>query len=266
MPRLYHECGERHVRPHTPAWERPPSPARRPSGGPLHAPAADVRRAVLGVLASWAGLTVRETGSRPPRRTVAELCAFLHGHLALLVRHPAAGELAAEVTALRDRAERVARPGEARRVVVGTCREAGCGGTLTARPARDRRQPARVRCEADPAHSWSGPEFLSPVRRPGPAGHPPPGRGTDAAGAGPEGAPRESAAGGTPDGASPAGPTGPGNGPRWLSPAEITALWGVPSGSVYRLAGEHGWTRRRGGRRVRYAAEEVLRTLAPRGA
>ncbi|MGY1456695.1 hypothetical protein [Streptomyces sp. SS8] len=247
LPALYQECGERHFRAHTPAWARPPAPCRHPVAT-LHASAADVRRAVLGVLACWAGLTVEATGARSPRRTVGDLCAFLHSRLGFLVRHPAAGDFAAETADILARAERVARPERAGRVVVGPCVEAGCGGRLTARPARDRRHPSRISCDADPAHSWSGPEWLSLGRRidalptagPAPAAEP------------------------SPDAPSTPVPA-PVRGPRWLSPADVTALWGIPRGSVYRLASEQRWERRRSAGRTYYAADDVRRALASTG-
>jgi hypothetical protein len=245
LPALYQECGERHFRARTPAWATPPTPRQQPVST-LHAPAADFRRAVLGVLASWAGLTVQTTGARAPRRAVDELCAFLHGHLGFLVRHPAAAELAAEVADVHDRAERVARPEQAGHTAVGPCVAAGCGGRLTARPARDRRDPARVRCDTDPAHSWSGPEWLTLGRRTetAPAAH------SDAA--------QEHSA------AAPS-VTAPARGRRWLSQPDVTALWGVPRGSVYRLASEQRWERRRLAGRTYYAADDVRRTLAHTG-
>ncbi|MEU6485685.1 hypothetical protein [Streptomyces sp. NPDC046887] len=234
LPGLYRECGERHFGSRRPAWERPPTPAGPPAV-PLHAPAADVRRAVLGVLASWAGLTVQSSGLRAPRRTVADLCGFLHRHLGLLVRHPAAAELAAEVAALQARAERVAHPDETARVAVGPCKESGCGGLLTARPAQGRRRPARVSCDADPAHGWSVTESAARHNR------------TVAAPETTRG-PRE---------------TAPSRVPRWLSQREVSTLWGVSSSSVYRLASERRWQRRRVSGRVYYAADDVRRALAP---
>ncbi|MEU6083133.1 hypothetical protein [Streptomyces sp. NPDC047108] len=247
LPALHQECGERHFRAHTPAWARPPAPCRHPVST-LHASAADVRRAVLGVLASWAGLTAAATGARPPRRTVDDLCAFLHRQLGFLARHPAVGDLAAELADLQARAERVARPDQAGHVVVGPCVETGCGGSLTARPARDRRHPARVSCDADPGHSWSGAEWPSLGRR------------MDAA-------PAARLAPAAPSPAVPgaAAASAPAGGPRWLSQEDVTALWGVPRGSVYRLASEQRWERRRAAGRTYYAADDVRRALARTG-
>ncbi|WP_406396975.1 hypothetical protein [Streptomyces uncialis] len=240
LPALYQECGERHFRARTPAWAEAPGP-RRPPTGPLHVPACDVRHAVLGVLACWAGTTVQKTGVRAPRRAVGDLCVFLHRNLGFLVRHPAAGEFAAEVADVRDRAERVARPERTGRTAVGPCAEPGCAGRLTARAARDRDDPARVTCDTDPAHTWSGPEWLSLGRRLQTADT---------------------------SGERPAAPRAPlptaavaVRTPRWLRQEDVTALWGVPRGSVYRLASEQGWERRRLDGRTYYAAEDVRRAL-----
>ncbi|WP_433544700.1 hypothetical protein ACQPZG_05580 [Streptomyces sp. CA-294286] len=232
LPALYRQCEERHFRAPAPAWAKPPGPRRHVPVATLHAPAADARRAVLGVLASWAGLTVQSTGARAPRREVGELCAFLHRNLGHLVRHPAAGEFAAEVADVHSRAERIALPPqEAPATAVGPCVMTGCGGRLTARPARDRRDPARVRCDTDPAHTWSGPQWLS--------------------------------LGGRTENATV--PAAPARVPRWLSQPDVTALWGVPSGSVYRLASQQRWERRRLGGRTYYAADDVRRALTRTG-
>lgn len=218
LPALYRELGERHDRARPPAWERSPAP-RQGRGGILHAPAADLRAAMLSTLASWAGLTVQERGLRAPRRDVDALSAFLARHLDFLVRHPAAEAFTSEIAALTARAERVARPGEsvtAVRARAGACPAPGCEGTLVAHAARGRGAPAHVRCDSDPLHSWSGPQ-------------------------------RTASRG------------------QWLSPADISTLWGIARGSVYRLASENGWDRRTSGRRTHYAAGDVRRTLGEAG-
>ncbi|MBL3808341.1 helix-turn-helix domain-containing protein [Streptomyces sp. BRB081] len=244
LPELYRECGERHFRTPAPAWAERPTP-RRHTASTLHATAADVRHRLLGVLASWAGMAVESTGARPPRRAVGDLCAFLHGQLGFLVRHPAAGEFATEVAEAHAGVLRVARPESAvARTVLGRCAAAGCGGRLTARPARDRDDPARVECETDPAHSWSVWEWLARTQP------------TDAV---PDAA--------LPDAALPdRGPRpAPAAVPRWLSQADVTALWGVSRGSVYRMASEQRWERRRLGGRTYYAADDVRRALTDSG-
>jgi hypothetical protein len=55
-----------------------------------------------------------------------------------------------------------------------------------------------------------------------------------------------------------------GTGRRWLSPTEVARLWRVATGSVYRLASEHEWTRQSRGGRVYYSADDVQRTFTAR--
>ncbi|MEV0325626.1 hypothetical protein AB0H63_04130 [Micromonospora echinospora] len=215
LPALYRQCGERHLPSRAPAWQRPPRAGRPGPTGPLHAGATDARHAIETVLASWAGLTAQATGAPPPRRIVADLSRFLLDRLDFLLRHPAAGDLAAEVAALVTEAERVLHPERGRHL--GSCVVPGCEGRLTGGRQPD---PLRVTCDADATHEWNGPEVLSL-----PSG---------------KRAPQE---------------------PPWLSAAGITALWGVPRGSVYRLASENGWRRQRRAGRTYYATEDVRRTL-----
>lgn len=242
LPELYRECGERHFRTPAPAWAERPT-RRRQAVSTLHATAADVRHRLLGVLASWAGMAVESTGARPPRRAVGDLCAFLHGQLGFLVRHPAAGEFATEVAEAHAGVLRVARPDSVGRTVLGPCEAAGCGGRLTARPARGRDDPARVECEADPAHSWNVSEWLARVQR------------------------AATVADALPGAAPPDGGEQPARAavPRWLSQPDVTALWGVSRGSVYRMASEQRWERRRLGGRTYYAADDVRRALTDSG-
>ncbi|MBW1600577.1 hypothetical protein JJV70_00350 [Streptomyces sp. JJ66] len=238
LPSLYRECGERHLRGAAPAWTRPPAPGRGPASL-LHAGAADVRHGVLAVLSSWAGLVVQGTGTRPPRRCVPDLCAFLHERLGFVVRHPAAGEFAEETARLVEQTRRVARPEESpARGVLGPCPAPGCDGRLTARGARGRHRPAHATCDADPEHNWSGADRLAAASR-----------AADARG-GP---------------ASAQDTAHTRRAPRWLSSADVTALWGIPRGSVYRLASERNWDRRRLAGRTYYAAEDVRRALAGTG-
>ncbi|OJF15651.1 hypothetical protein [Couchioplanes caeruleus] len=158
LPTLYQQCGERHLRSPAPAWERPPRAGRPGPSGPLHAGAADARHAIETVLASWAGLTAQATGAPAPRRVVADLSRFLLGRFGFLVRHPAAGDLAAEVSGLVSEAERVLRPESGRHL--GACVVPGCEGHLAGGRGTER---LRVICDADAAHEWNGPEVLSLV-------------------------------------------------------------------------------------------------------
>ncbi|MFD6425051.1 hypothetical protein [Streptomyces sp. NPDC060198] len=119
-----------------------------------------VRAAMLGVLASWAG-TVAGPGTGPaPDRAVAPLAAFLLRHLDLLLRHPAAGDLAEEIGALVADARRVLQPPVTRRITLGRCPRAGCASAVEASaPGRDGAPPEDVRCRA--GHTWPAGDLLA---------------------------------------------------------------------------------------------------------
>ncbi|NED24766.1 hypothetical protein G3I37_07630, partial [Streptomyces anulatus] len=51
---------------------------------------------------------------------------------------------------------------------------------------------------------------------------------------------------------------------RWLAPQDVSLLWRVPLGSVYRLASEQSWRRERRGGRSYYDEQDVRRTLDAR--
>jgi hypothetical protein len=50
--------------------------------------------------------------------------------------------------------------------------------------------------------------------------------------------------------------------PQGLSVADVVAIWRVPTGSVYRLASEHGWRRYRESGRTLYHPLDVSITLS----
>ncbi|MFJ3162752.1 hypothetical protein [Streptomyces kanasensis] len=122
--------------------------------------AAAARSAIVGVLASWAGVAVETYGSPVPERRVPELAAFLARHLDLLADHPAVADMAGEITQVTDGARRIARPDGARRVRVGACVREGCGGevvvTMGGGGADGRARD--VRCGA--GHVWQPHEWL----------------------------------------------------------------------------------------------------------
>ncbi|RAY12600.1 hypothetical protein DPM19_23660 [Actinomadura craniellae] len=133
---------------------------------PFNTAAADCRSAIVGVLSSWSALVADERGVAPPRRAAPHLGTFLRRHLDWLARHPGAGDFAAEVAALERAAHRVTSPDPTRRLPVGPCVEPRCTGSLTALVTRDRHRPAEIRCDADPAHTWTGHEWLALGDRP----------------------------------------------------------------------------------------------------
>lgn len=145
LPVLYRQCGDLHLRSPAQAWEKAPSRARPGPTVPLHAPATDARQAVETVLASWAGLTVQATRTAAPPRVVVDLCRFLLGRFPFLLRHPAAGELVAEVAGLLAEVERVLRPDHGR--APGPCVVSGCEGRLTGGRERELRREPGARLE-----------------------------------------------------------------------------------------------------------------------
>ncbi|MGW0702221.1 hypothetical protein ACWD0A_23475 [Streptomyces sp. NPDC002867] len=242
LPRLYHECGL--------LLGGSDRPRDRTSGGgslpglPFNTAAAEARSLVLGILRSWAGLVVGERGVAAPRDTVAGVAEFLVRHADWLAAHEAAGELSQEAARAVRRARYVIDPPAGRGMRVGTCVVAGCEGGLTAVVrAGPGDAPVEISCATDPSHRWSAREWMA--------------LGRDASADRTE---------------RPAGPVLPAGRPtpppapavRWLGARDISLLWGVPSGSVYRHASEQRWRRRTGKGRTFYHEEDVLRSLGAR--
>ncbi|MER5310207.1 hypothetical protein ABT034_20750 [Streptomyces sp. NPDC002773] len=230
LPNLYDECGL--------LLGGADRPRERTSGGgsapglPFNTAAAEARSVIVGVLRSWAGLVVGERVVAAPRDAVADVVEFLIRHAGWLAAHEAAGELCEEVARAVRRARYVVDPSPGRGMNVGTCVVADCGGGLTA-VVRDGRSdpPVEISCSAVPAHRWSAQEWMALS-------------GGAAAAEGP---------------AVPALP--PPRTVRWLSARDISLLWGIASGSVYRHASEQQWRRRTGKGRTFYHEEDVLRCL-----
>ncbi|WP_225844529.1 helix-turn-helix domain-containing protein [Streptomyces sp. HPF1205] len=215
-------------------------------GAPFNAAAAEARAAILGVLGSWSGLVAQERRIAPPPRTVDTLSVFLLRHADWLAAHPAAAEATREVARLVARARRVAHPEQVRRVPLGACVEPGCDGRLSATVrgagsgsgpgsgagsgAGSVAAPVTVSCDADPRHSWAGPEWTR-LRRLMPAA-----------------------------GARPGG----GTGDRWLTAADVSRLWDIPVGTVYRLASEQRWRRHQRSGRTYYAESDAHDCFARR--
>ncbi|MFC8846781.1 MULTISPECIES: hypothetical protein [unclassified Micromonospora] len=201
---------------------------------------AETRSTILGVLGCWAGLVVDERRVVAPARTAIGLANFLLRHLRWLAAHPAAGEFSDETARLVRSARRAAYPSQVRQVVLGVCVEPGCDGQLTAllRPGDPTR--TEIRCRKDAGHRWADHQWLELSRRMG--------DGTAV--------PARRIAGGRD--AVP--------GVRWLAAADIARLWRVPSGTVYRLASEQGWERRRRAGRTLYLETDVSRTFDRRTA
>lgn len=203
-------------------------------GLPFNTMAADARAAVLGFLGSWAGMVTTERKVKPPPRTVASLAEFLVKHVDWLARHVAVSDLTEETEHLVRIARRAAYPRSVRRVPVGSCVEPGCTGDLIAFVKSDEPLlPAEIVCDQDPCHLWPAHQWTQLSRR------------IDAVR--------------SQDGSVPAGT-------RWLSAADISRLWSVPTGSVYRLASEQRWRRSNRGGRTNYLEADVHRTFSRRRA
>ncbi|MFC9480340.1 hypothetical protein [Streptomyces griseus] len=256
LPELYEACGRR--------LDGGAQDALRPrtSGGPLrgmpfNVQAAEARTEILTVLGSWAGAVAEKRGVAAPRREVLPLRVFLGRHLAWLAAHDAAGDFCGEVARLARRARRVADPEVRRRLPIGGCAEPDCSGSLTAvvGPGQPR-TPAVISCDRDPGHRWLGHEWLQLSDRL---------RGTASAGGGPSrrADAEAKAAGGEAEAADSAAATAA---VRWVTAADVARLWQMPTGTVYRHASEAGWRRHSARGRTYYRGEDVVATLAGRGA
>ncbi|MFD9905830.1 helix-turn-helix domain-containing protein [Streptomyces sp. NPDC059063] len=234
LPRVYQELEEA-LAPQTAAVTRTSGGGPR-LGIPLNGRAVDARRAILGTLATWAEVVVEGRRLARPRRTVPALAAFLDCHARWLAAHPAAQDAATELDSLLKAARRAAPSSAARRISVGPCVVDGCGGGLTAVLGhRQTAAAASVDCDRDGTHSW------------------PPQRWLELCG---EGGEERGTAG---QKAGTATPPSPG-----LTTAQIARTWRISTGTVYWLASTHGWKRSRHGREVRYAHQDVLRSLGNR--
>ncbi|RPF25366.1 hypothetical protein EDD96_6880 [Streptomyces sp. Ag109_G2-6] len=229
LAHLYEECGRML------AGAAPGSLRERTTGGdlpglPFNGAAADVRARMVSVLGSWSGLVAQERGFASPPRTVAALTAFLRRNGDWLAAHPAAAEATEETARLVRAGRRAAFPDRARSIRLGACPESGCSGSLTVAVRTADRDTGRdsgqaVVCDADPAHRWTSDQWseLSDTMDSGRAG------------AAPAAAPTE----------------------RWLTAADIARLWHTPTGTVYRLASEQRWRRRRRAGRTYYNETDV---------
>lgn len=233
LPGLYNECGRqlggsdqpRDNTPHGKASRGHATSSCSMPGMPFNAAAADVRTRILGVLGSWSGMVTEERRVTAPNRSVKALVTFLSRHVDWIAAHVAATEATDEVARLVRAARRVAYPNPVRQVAIGGCVEVGCSGELVAfvHPQAPL-LPAEIRCNVDPCHSWLERHWMQLSHRMGTA---------------------SSIVTAT----------------RWLSAADISRLWGIPPGSVYRLASEQQWRRRNQARRTYYHEVDVRQTF-----
>lgn len=228
LPRLHDECGQ--------LLTGVDRPRDRTSGGgsapglPFNTAAADARSGIIGVLRSWAALVIEERGVGVPQDTPATIAEFLLHHSAWLLAHQAAGELSDELARCVRRARQVIDPAPRRRIPVGDCVVPGCEGGLTAAVRPGGFDPAvEVGCDAEPAHRWSGQEWMRQGGR-----------------LGAERTERTEPA------------------VRWMTARDIAVLWGAAPGSVYRRASEGQWRRRAVNGRTYYHEQDVHASFRPR--
>ncbi|MFJ5293109.1 hypothetical protein [Streptomyces sp. NPDC088348] len=217
LPGLYKECGQVLGATLQLRQERT-SGGSLPGGMPFNAAAADVRSEIVATAGAWSGLVAEERRLAAPRRTVEELSAFLARHADWLSAHPAAADVTGELARVEAKARRVARPGGSRRRLVGACVINGCDGELSSVVGDDTR-PLEIQCDADTEHTWAGHQWTQLSRTLG----------------------RPGAAGSA----------------AWLAASDVARLWETPVGTVYRLASEQQWERRREGTRTLYRGTDV---------
>jgi hypothetical protein len=206
-------------------------PREKTTGGglpglPFNTAAAEARSAIVGILVSWCALVAEERIVTAPRRNVRALAAFLARHVHWLAAHAAASDVSREVAKVARQARWAARGDYVRHVRVGRCVESGCAGDLvTAVRPAGANGTADIVCRSDPSHRWAGHEWLRLSRRLSAASPP----------------------------------------AQWLTPAEVSRLWDIPLGSVYRLASERRWRRQSRSGRAYYHAADVEKALRGRG-
>jgi hypothetical protein len=153
---------------------------------PINPTVAELREDIDRKLVSWAMMIAEERGDHTPCSNNVEVVAcWLLVRLRWACAQPWVDQFAAElvgyesahygrwIPGLRSRALALLFPSGRRRIVVGSCVEAGCPGTLTATVARtDDVLPSSVDCDVDETHTWSSSQWPVLGRRlHGPAGY-----------------------------------------------------------------------------------------------
>ncbi len=193
---------------------------------PLNEQAVRARSRIVGVLASWADLVADEHAVPPPRRAVRDMSHFLVHHARWLAAHLAATDLFGEIYDLVRKGQQAIALGRIGIVDLGPCVVPGCPGELTAllQPAGAVR-PSCVRCSQDAGHTWSPAQWQGLHRQRSQLVR---------------------------------------EGTRGLRASDIASVWRISVGTVYSLASEHGWRRRRDGSRVCYSVSDVFETMTSR--
>ncbi|PRW64202.1 helix-turn-helix domain-containing protein [Actinopolyspora mortivallis] len=195
---------------------------------PFNTTAFELRSDISDILCSWASLIVDTRRVSRPERTVPSVSGFLLTHLDWLAEHEVGAELSAETAGLVERARRILSSEKVHAFAVGSCPERACTGTLRASVHPD--TPGRlseVRCTVERTHRWAESEWLRLGERV-------------------------------------SGESGRTRRPMWLGVAEITRMWNVSRGSVYRLASERSWRRCSRGRKTYYHSDDVAETMRDR--
>ena len=127
--------------------------------------ALNARAWVLNILRLWTRLVVDELGVPfEDVPSVSNLARFLGRHADWLAKHPAAGDFADELVETAVRVRRVVDANPVRRVVLGACVDADCGGVLLAHlRQRDELLPSEIRCSGE--HGWRPDQWLLLGRR-----------------------------------------------------------------------------------------------------
>ncbi|MET8691164.1 hypothetical protein [Streptomyces bauhiniae] len=165
LPRLYGEA-EQALAPGSARSLVRVSGGSRATALPVRSQAVEARSALMAMLSSWSALVADERRVGAPDREIREMVAFLRRHLEWLARHPALGELLAELAESVALARRCVQPGQSRQVSVGSCREPECTGNLIAHMRSGGAGPAsEIRCDNDPAHRWAPHEWHAFIPR-----------------------------------------------------------------------------------------------------
>lgn len=242
---LYRECG------YLLGGMRSAQPRDKITGGrlpglPFNTAAAEARSEIAAVLASWSALVADERGLARPPYAIESMTRFLAEHVDWLAGHLAAAEASDEITRVHAQARQVARRDEPNRVRVGRCVYEGCEGELVAvLHTRSAGRRDEIVCDAQADHVWSSRQWTQLVTAlEGRAG-------------------REEKAGF----GGPAAGAGKRHGraaEKWITATQVSSLFSTPTGTVYRLASQHAWRRRRHAGRTYYAVTDVHESLTPR--
>jgi hypothetical protein len=125
LPKLYEEC-ESDLTRFPFAFEERVS-GSEVKGLCLNEASINARLDIISVLATWSAMVAEERGlTKPARRDVPDLAAFLTRHLDWLLAHSAGPYFADEVVAMTATARRASRSGPALRLSLGHCVEEDC--------------------------------------------------------------------------------------------------------------------------------------------